>query len=102
MEELQFLSQGKFCPTRAMCINKKLLRTRLRLFVNGIELMHVPPDAILVDMRLPVGKRNPLDTSIRHGNVRMTIPYHFQGRFIISDKVLASWRLLTWPGIPTI
>lgn len=49
-----------------------------RVFVNGNELTPVPPDAVLVYMRDPFGKRVLIETGIDRGYSRLNSPYTVQ------------------------
>jgi hypothetical protein len=64
-----------------------------RLFVNGNELTPVPPDAVIVYMRDPFGKRILIETGIDRGYTRLLSPYTVQS--LISKE--NEWAALTFP-----
>lgn len=49
-----------------------------RVFVDGNELTPVPPDAVIVYMREPFGKRILIETGIDRGYMRLNSPYTVQ------------------------
>lgn len=63
-----------------------------RVFRNGVEITPVPPDAIIVYMRDPFGKRILIETGIQRGYTRLESPYTVQS-FLNNEDYAA----LTFP-----
>jgi hypothetical protein len=64
-----------------------------RLFVNGVEITPVPPDAIFENLSTSVGKRVLIEDCIRRGYTRMSTPETVQS--ILSNE--KDYATLTFP-----
>lgn len=64
-----------------------------RVFVDGNELTPVPPDAVIVYMRDPFGRRILIETGIDRGYMRLNSPYTVQSLMSRDNE----WAALTFP-----
>jgi hypothetical protein len=75
------------------CKSRPSAELAKRVFTGGIEITPVPPDAVLVYMREPFGKRILIELSIDRGYERWNSPYTVQS-FIVTNN---EWAAMTFP-----
>jgi hypothetical protein len=75
------------------CKSRPSAELAKRVFTGGIEITPVPPDAVLVYMREPFGKRILIEQSIDRGYDRWNSPYTVQSFIVKNDE----WAAMTFP-----